>query len=162
MRRLLSIPAVVTLSFLAGTLTADGQSPDPLVGTWTANIAKSTYSPGPPPTTKSDVSTWETLGGGQSRNTQVIVDTKGLSTRTEVVTRFDGAEVPMKGAAVPTTRAYKRIDARTFEFVTKENGKVTTTTRSVASPDGKIRTNTTTGTDARGQSVKNVVLWEKQ
>ena len=51
---------------------------------------------------------------------------------------------------------------RTFEFVTKENGKVTTTFRSVASADGKTRTATITGTNAQGQTVKNVVLYEKQ
>jgi len=46
--------------------------------------------------------------------------------------------------------------------VEKVDGKVTTTSRSVGAPDGKTRTLTVTGTNAQGQTVKNVVLWEKQ
>ena len=142
--------------------SAAGQSPDPLVGTWKVNLAKSTYSPGPPPTAQSNVSIWQDLGGGQFKNIIDIVDAKGKSSRTEVITKFDGADVPVKGAAVPTTRAYKRIDARTWQFVTKIDGIVTSTNRSVTAPDGKTRINTTTGIDAKGQAIKNVTFYEKQ
>lgn len=137
-----------------------GQTPDPLIGKWRVNVAKSTYS-GPPPTFKSQISTWESVGG-QLKNSTETVDAKGQTTRTEIMVKFDGTDIPVQGAAVPTTRAYKRIDARSFEFVQKENGKVTTTFRSVMAADGKTRTLTTTGTNAQGQAVKNVVLWEKQ
>ena len=160
MRRQIVLP-VFTLAFFVLALTVAGQSPE-LSGTWKVNEAKSTYSPAPASPAKSQVSVWESLEGGQFKNTVEFVDAKGQSTHNEIILRFDGADYPYKGAAVPTTRAYKRIDGRTFEFVTKVNGKVTTTTRSVAAPDGKTRTLTTTGTNAQGQTVKNVVLWEKQ
>jgi hypothetical protein len=61
-----------------------------------------------------------------------------------------------------TTRAYRRIDDRTYEFVAKVDGKVTTTTRSVAARDGKTRTTMTTGKDAQGQSVNNVQVFDRQ
>ena len=64
--------------------------------------------------------------------------------------------------AANTTRAYRRIDDRTYEFVTKVDGKVTTTTRSVAARDGKTRTTTTTGKDAQGQTVNNVQVFDRQ
>ena len=109
------------------------------------------------------MSTWESLGGGQFKNNVDVVDAKGQSTHNEIILRFDGADYPFKGTAEPTTRSFKRIDARCpFEFVQKVNGKVTATTRSVTAPDGKTRTLTTTGSNAQGQSIKNVVLWEKQ
>ena len=44
----------------------------------------------------------------------------------------------------------KRIDANTLETVARKGGKVTTTQRNVVSADGKTRTVTTTGTNARG------------
>jgi hypothetical protein len=158
-RRYIVLP-VFTLAFFIVALTVAGQSPDPLVGTWKVNVAKSTYSPDPPP--KSSTSIWEDVGGGQLKNTVDTVDAKGQPTHTEIIVSFDGKDLPVKGAAVPTTRAYKRIDSRTFEFVTKVEGKVTTTNRSVASAEGKSRTLTATGTTAQGQPAKNVVLYEKQ
>lgn len=151
---------VFTLALFAVALTVAGQTPEALVGTWKTNVAKSTYSPGPPP--KPATSRWELMGDGQLKNINDGVDAKGQPTHAEIIVTFDGTDRPVIGAAVPTTRAYKRIDARTFEFVTKENGKVTTTFRSVAAPDGKTRTATITGTNAQGQPVKNVVLYEKQ
>jgi hypothetical protein len=151
---------VFTLALFAVALTVAGQTPEYMVGTWKTNVSKSTYSPGPPP--KPATSRWELMGDGQFKNINDGVDAKGQPTHSEIIVKFDGTDRPLIGAAVPTTRTYKLIDARTFEFVTKVNGKVTTTFRSVAAPDGKTRTATTTGTNAQGQAVKNVVLWEKQ
>ena len=157
MRKRIFVFAVASCLF---ALAVMAQSPDKyLLGVWKVNVAKSTYSPGPPP--KSNMSTWDVVGG-QFRNVNEAVETNGQATKTEIIVKFDGTDIPLKGAAEPTTRAYKRIDDRTFEFVTKVNGKVTTTFRSVLSSDGRTRTATTTGTNAQGQAVKNVVLWEKQ
>ena len=46
--------------------------------------------------------------------------------------------------------------------VGKKGGKVTITQRNALSADGKSRTVTTTGTDAQGQKVSNVAVFEKQ
>jgi hypothetical protein len=104
----------------------------------------------------------EALVGTWKTNVAKSTYSPGQPTHVEIIVRFDSTDRPLVGAAVPTTRAYKRIDDRTYEFVQKEHGKVTTTFRSVAAPGGKSRTATTTGTNAQGQSVKNVVLYEKQ
>ena len=58
--------------------------------------------------------------------------------------------------------AVTRIDANTLQTVNKKGGKVTTTQRNVVGADGKTRTVTTTGTDAQGQTVNNVTVFEKQ
>jgi hypothetical protein len=158
MKRHIVVP-VFTLAFMVVALTVAAQTPKQMLGTWKANIAKSTY-PGTPP--KSQVSIWEATPDGQVKNINEVVDAKGQSSRTEIVVKFDGTDLPLKGAAVPTTRAYKRIDDRNFEYVTKVNGKVTGTSKSVMSADGKTRTFTTTGTNAQGQPVKSVLIWEKQ
>ena len=41
----------------------------------------------------------------------------------------------LEGEAVPTTRAYRRIDDHTYQFVSRVNGKVTTTSRVTMSAD---------------------------
>lgn len=159
MRRGIVLSAFTLEFVVVAALTVEGQS---LIGAWKVNAAKSTYSPAVPPD-KSQISTWEALGGGQFKNTIDVVDAKGQSRRFEIVLRFDdGVDYPMKGADRPTTRTYRRLNDLDFEYVQKVNGKVTLTSRSVTAPDGKTRTNTTAGTDAQGQPVKNVVHWERQ
>jgi hypothetical protein len=46
--------------------------------------------------------------------------------------------------------------------ILKKGGKVTTTQTSAVSSDGKTRTVTTTGTDAAGQTVNNVAVYDRQ
>lgn len=156
------VRAVLIMAFLAIPLTVAAQSPDLLLGTWRRNNAKSTWSPGPTPALGA-VNTWESLGDGRIKNVLDDVDEKGQKTNhREIVLRFDGADYRLIGPSQPTTRSYKHLDARTFEWVEKINGKVTITTMSVITPDGKTRTNTTTGTNAQGQKVNNIVVWERQ
>src|SRR4051812_42192732 len=79
------------------------QAPGNLVGAWRPNYAKSTYSPGPPPTLRSQTSTWESLGDGQYRNVIDGVDAKGQAMqRLEVTLKFDGKDYEYKGSAQPT------------------------------------------------------------
>jgi hypothetical protein len=105
---------------------------------------------------------------GNSKTPLTVVDAKGQTTRTEIITRFDGAESAVKGAAVPTTRTYKRLDGRTtgspvaWEYLTKINGKVTTTQRTIASADGKTRISVVSGTDAEGRPVSAINVYERQ
>jgi hypothetical protein len=56
----------------------------------------------------------------------------------------------------------KRIDARTVERTNKKDGKVNVTITYVVSQDGKTMTATVKGTNAQGQPVNNVAVWEKQ
>ena len=131
-----------------------------LEGTWRANLAKSKYDPGPPPKVPGTIK-WERAPGGW-RFTTDAVDAKGQKTHTETLEKDDGSEAPVQGATNPTTRACKRIDDRTYEDRDTVNGKATITRRLVIAPDGKTLTVTMTGTNAEGQKVNNVVLYEKQ
>ena len=76
---------------------------------------------------------------------------------------LDGKDAPVAGNNPNADMiAVKRIDAHTLETVNKKGGKVTTTQKNVVSADGKTRTVTTTGTDAQGQKINNVGVFEKQ
>ena len=56
----------------------------------------------------------------------------------------------------------KRIDASTVEFTQKKAGKVVATGTRVISKDGKVMTITTKGTNAKGQAVNDVQVFEKR
>lgn len=160
MRRQMTAVALTLVSVIAlGTLA---QAQDPWIGTWKLNLAKSKYDPaaGAP---KSQTVKQEALPGGGMKSTVDGVDAQGRTIHQEVTTHFDGKPSEVPGAAdAKTTRVYKKIDNRTYEFVTSVDGKVTTTSRSVVSADGKTRTITTTGKNAQGQTVNNVAVYEKQ
>ena len=154
------ITMVLAAGLLMVAVLATAQSKDPFVGTWRLNLAKSTYSPGPAP--KSTTSTYEAAGQGY----KVSVKTEpasGPAQQWSYTSNLDGKDSPITGNNPNAdTIAVKRIDANTLEIVTKKGGKVTTTQKNVVAPDGKTRTVTTTGTDAQGQKVNNVAVYEKQ
>ena len=149
------LPAAV----LAAALISHAQSKDPLVGVWRLNVAKSKYTPGPAP--KSITSTYEAAGKGYK--VSVKNDTAGGTVQYSYTTFLDGKDSKVTGNNPNAdTIGVRRIDARTLEVVSKKGGKVTITQRNVLSADGKTRTVTTTGTDALGQKVHNVAVFERQ
>jgi hypothetical protein len=143
-------------------LLALAQTPDPWIGTWRLNLAKSKYEPANL-APKSQTLRQEAAPGGSAKTTIDVVDAQGKALHQEYVVTFDGKPVAIKGAPdANTTRVYKRIDGRTYEYVQSVAGKPTTTTRTVVSADGKTRTITTTGRNAQGQTVNNVSVYERQ
>ena len=154
--RAAAITGVVAI--LAGTVLA--QAPDAQVGTWKLNVAKSTFNPGP--ALKSATTKIEAAGAG----TKFIVDqspTDGAARHWEFTADYDGKDVPITGNNPDADMiARTRLNASTVNSVLKKGGKITTRQTSVVSSDGKIRTVTTTGTNAAGQKVNNVAVYDKQ
>ena len=143
---------------LAGTLLAQAQ--ESLFGTWKVNAAKSKFSPGPVP--KSSIAKWEAFQGGV-KLTVDVVPAKGETQHWESSGKFDGKDNPVKGNNPDgDAMAFSKIDARTYEGVTKKGGKVTLTARIVVAADGKTRITTQTGTNSQGQTVNNTMFYEKQ
>jgi hypothetical protein len=150
--------AVVVGSVVPSVLA---QSGDLWVGQWKLNLPKSTYSPGPPPTVKSQIITHEAVPNG-IRTIIEAVDAMGATSRREITVLFDGKEYEVEGGPRPATRVYRRIDNRSYEYVERVNGQVRVTMRVGISADGKIRTNTTTGVGGQGQRVHNIEGSERQ
>jgi hypothetical protein len=158
--RLVRVAIALTAAVIALMAVAAAQSKDPFVGTWQLNVAKSKYSPGPTP--KSVTSTYEAAGKGYKISVR-NEPASGPVQEYSYTTNLDGADAKMTGNNPNADSiAVKRIDANTLETVNKKGGKVTTTQRNVVSADGKTRTVTTTGTDAQGQKVNNVGVFEKK
>src|SRR3954447_24747514 len=121
MRRYIVAAAVLAALLVAVPHPASSQSPDPLLGSWKVNVAKSKYSPGPPP--KSQTLKWDRVQGGLLFTVdQVSAD--GRTTHGETLEKADGSEAPVKGSQPPIARSFKRIDDRTFEDSDKVNGKL--------------------------------------
>jgi hypothetical protein len=158
--RIARVIVILAAAVLVAAALVAAQAPDPFVGTWRLNAAKSKYTPGPAP--KSITSTYEAAGKGYKVSVK-NEPASGPVQQYSYTTALDGTDVPITGNNPNAdTISVKRIDARTLEIVNKKGGKVTTTQKQVVAADGKTRTVTTTGTDAQGQKVNNVAVFEKQ
>jgi len=143
---------------LAGTLPAQAQ--EALFGTWKMNAAKSKYSPGPAP--KSNTAKWEAFQGGVKLTVDMVPAT-GETQHWECSGKFDGKDNPVTGNNPDgDTMAFSKVNARTYEGVTKKAGTTTLTAHIVVAANGKTRITTQTGKDGQGQTVNNTTFYEKQ
>ena len=153
------IRVVVMLVAALATLALLAQSQEAFYGLWKVDMSKSKYSPGPAP--KSNMKKYEPWQDG-FKATQDMVTAKGDKVHLEVAAKLDGKDYPAKGSPDTDTFAFKKLDARTYEVVQKKDGKVTITAKMVVAPDGKSRTITQTGKNAKGEAVSNQIYWDKQ
>jgi hypothetical protein len=153
-RRLLA--AVIGIIVLFGGM-AFAQASDPLVGTWKLNAAKSKGTAFKSGTTKIE------KDGDGVKVTADLMRADGTANKWSFSAKYDGKDSPVTGnSPYGDTVAVERVDAHTFHFTSKMGGKVMTTQTIVISADGKTRTTTTKGTDAKGQPIDSVAFYEKQ
>jgi hypothetical protein len=158
-RRLMVATLMVGFVFLAYGSPAFGQAADPIIGTWKLDVAKSKYSPGPPP--KSLTVKFEAAGKGVKLTTDGV-GADGQPTHTEYTADYDGKDYPLIGSPVADMVSLKRVDASTSVRTDKKGGKVVQTLTRKMSKDGKSFTVTVKGTDPQGQAVNNVLVFVKQ
>ena len=173
----LSLVGVVGIS-LAGAQerpAAGSSGSDPILGTWKVNLAKSTYSPGPPPPASAVHVRHYRAGEGDSIH-YVLITTgpQGVPNFQASVFRVDGKQYPVYtapstlaflAAAKPATtnmmRSYRRIDQYSTEYITYTDGVPSVPSVRVVSKDGKTLTDTTKGKNLKGQEIHNVVVLER-
>jgi hypothetical protein len=142
-----------------GSVVTQAQAPDPLVGTWKLNVAKS-KSP-----FKSGTTVIEPAGDGGIKVTVDLVGADGTPYHWTWSAKYDGKDNPVTGTTPygeGTTVAITHVDSHTTRTVAKRAGKVLTTQNMVVSADAKTRTTTTKGTDAKGQPIDTTAVYEKQ
>jgi len=157
-RMLRCATVLVIVVALFGTRSA-AQGTDPIVGTWVLNVAKSKFSPGPAP--KSESRTY-VAAGKDIKVTLAGVGADGTSTAGGWTLAADGRDVPMTGNPNADTLSLKPIDAFKVQFALKKAGKVVITGTRTISSDGKVMTITNKGTNAKGQAVDDVLVFEKR
>jgi len=131
------------------------------VGTWELNLAKSTFSPDPPP--RRQTLTFRKAGPQWTALLQGV-DALGKPINPDLdnlAITFDGKDHPTANVDYDTT-AWKRSSGNKYEVIRKKAGKIVLTSTNEISSDGKTMTITTKGVKANGQSVFNVRVYDKQ
>ena len=151
----ISLAAVCAIVLSASAALAG----DNWLGTWKMNVAGSKFTPGPAP--KSQTLKFEqTKDGIQLTTDGVAAD--GAVRHGSYVSKFDGKDVAWAGNPDADMASPKKIDDNSYENTWKKGGKATIMAKVVVSKDGKTLTVTNTGTNAKGQAVSNVVVYDKQ
>jgi hypothetical protein len=131
---------------------------DPILGTWKLNVAKSKFS----------------AGAALTDGTRVYTEANGLYTLDQKLTGADGKEMSNRvqyrdgkeekqatTGPVDTTLA-KKIDANTWDFDLKKDGKVIGHVHRVVSADGKTLTVHNTGVLRGGAMGDETLVFAKQ
>jgi hypothetical protein len=154
-KTLMSISAVVVW-FAAASF---GYAADPALGTWKLNVAKSKYSPGPVP--KSATVTFEAVGDAVKRTGDSIA-ADGRKSSLSYTAKMDGKFYPVTGSDLYDEISIKKIDDHNTEATMKRAGKLVANAKRNISSDGKSMTITISGTNAKGEKVNSVGVFDKQ
>ena len=169
---------VVLLFGLCGRHAA-AQDADPVIGTWVLAVAKSSFSPGPPPQgeTRSFVleeqqTKLTAKNVDEPRTTRTVrrdvkatsigVAGDGTLTAGEWVMAYDGQDHPMTGDPDADALSTRRVDRFLAEFTKKRAGQVVITGTCAISKDGRTMTISSKGVNAKGQTISDVAVFEKQ
>lgn len=155
--RTILIGTVLTIGG-AAVAAAPGAT-DPIIGTWTLNLEKSKFNPGPAP--KSQTRTYAQSAQGTTLSvTGVAAD--GSAVSQQATFNYDGKDYPISGAADYDSLSLKKVNGSTVKSTQKLKGAVIgTTTRSISS-HGKVMTLTSKGKNSKGVDFDNVMVFDKQ
>ena len=128
------------------------------MGSWTLNVAKSKFSPGPAPKT---ATVTFSAAGDAVKAVIDTVSTTGAKVHWEYTAACDGKPHPVTGNPDGDMVVVKRVNATTVESAYTLKRKPTTTNARVVSKDGKTMTVTSKGMNAQGQKVDNLQVCEK-
>jgi hypothetical protein len=150
-----ALTAMVAVGFAGAALA---QAPDPMVGTWKLNVAKSktTYTSG--------TTVIEAVADGV-KVTADLAAPDGTKYHWTWTGKYDGKDNTESGTTPygsPAVASLTRVDARTAKVIGKVAGKQVVEQTITVSADGKTRTVVTHGTDAKGQKVDTTSIYEKQ
>jgi len=153
MRKLLTL-------LLLGSVFAAGPAlaADPIVGTWTLNVAKSKVSSGPAP----------------KAGTRVYTESDGVYTLEQTLTAADGKETQLKvhyqegkdetvtgRNGIDSIHATK-VNANTWDFSLKSAGKEVGRVHRTVSADGKVLTVHNTGMQPSGVVGDETLVFDKK
>jgi hypothetical protein len=158
-KQILAFVTVVALAVLVPAVLLALNNPS--AGTWKLNTAMSKFSPDPEP--QSLTLTLEAQDDGVKASTEGTA-ADGSATAWSYTANYDGKDNPISGTGPggADTIALKRINSNTTKSTFKKAGKVVRTSRLVVSKDGKVMTITAKGTNANGQPVSDVLVFDKQ
>lgn len=131
---------------------------NPHMGTWKLNEAKSRIPKG---ASKNHTVVYEEAGDS-IKVTVDGVDGSGNAVHNEWTGKFDGKFYAVTGDPTSDMRSYRKINNHTLALTGKKGDKITLTGRIMVSANGKVRTVTTNGTDAKGKRFSTRAVYDKQ
>jgi hypothetical protein len=136
------------------------QPNDPAYGVWKLNLAKSKFSPGPAP--KEATVTVEAAGPGRKVTVNAVAG-DGTPLKWGYSGNFDGKDIRVTGDNPDADVVIlKRLSANTTRSTWKKADKRTLVNGISVSADGKTLTVAQQGVNAKGQTVKNTQVFDKQ
>jgi hypothetical protein len=130
---------------------------DHLLGSWSLDVNKSRYSPGPGPLSETRL---YKRGPNGVEGTILRRFPNGSSDRIEYIAEFD-REYPVTGTEEYDHILLKQIDELTAESVLSHAGRVYGTARRALSRDGRTMTITFRRENIAGELVHNVAFYNK-
>ncbi len=148
-----------TAAVLFAAVTMSYASPvAAFMGTWQLNAAKSKMAAGG---VKNSTVAY-TMSGGDVTCTIDGTDASGQAIHSVWTGKLDGKDYPVTGDPNSDARSYRVISSHTLMATEKKGGKVVDHARIVVSADGKTRTVTVRGVDAKGMKTVSVAVYDKQ
>jgi hypothetical protein len=135
------------------------QKPDPWIGMWDLNPAKSRIRPANLP--RSNTRIFIAAPDGE-KATYHGVDAQGRAYHTASIYKLDGTEARITGQDLEETLSFIRVDSHTLAFVGKEKGKIVRTGTRAVSKDGNVLTVTVKGSDASGKPTEDVWVLDRR
>src|SRR5262249_54067899 len=144
-----------TVTLGVGSVSVFARTIEPRVGTWKLNVAKSQFSPGPPP---------QSNGGRRQgrKNDDRGSRCTGTPHGDPLHGEFRWQGLSAHGSQIADTGSLRRINARITVRTDKKDGKVIQTLRRIVSEDGKTMIVRADGMNAQGQPVESVAVWKKR
>lgn len=133
---------------------------DRWIGTWKYNLPKSSSTAKNPIRNRTEAIEATPDGGVKVTRTEQLAD--GTLYKYTYLLKYDGKDYPVKGAPFDSIRA-TRVDENTHTFEIKNSkNKYHLTGKATVSPDGKTRTQTSTGTDMNGAPLAATSVYDRQ
>jgi hypothetical protein len=130
---------------------------DPVLGSWTLNVAKSTGAALP----RSDTRTYAPVENG-IKFSMKRVTAEGREMSAETTYKYDAKDYPLTGSPDYDTVSAKRVATNTVELTQKKSGKVVGTTTRTVSKDGKTLTLVTRSSNAKGEVVSSTLVFDRK
>jgi hypothetical protein len=142
-----------------GGLALAADAPDNVIGTWTLDVGRSRFTPGPAPMSQTRVYADTTDGIVLTING---VAANGTAMSQHSTFRYDGKAYPFAGSMDFDTLSLQRVDGSTVKSQMMRAGKAVGDTTRTVSKDGKVLTVDSKGTDAKGQNYSSVAVYDRQ
>jgi hypothetical protein len=158
MKTLLKTILVGAVLAVAGVAMAAGAA-DSVAGTWSLNVAKSTFDPGP--ALKSQTRTYTVDKDGTTLSVKGV-GADGSAMSQQATFKYDGKAYPFTGSADFDAIGLKQVNGSTVKSTLMKAGKKVGTATRTVSGHGKMLTLSSKVTGADGKVHTTVLVFDKQ